>query len=88
MTDHGFLNEMGYVWQTLQDVDGGGDFLDANFRLSPHSETQQNRAKAVPSPAATPSPSMEGVANSEGKGTEGGESKEGEAPFSAHQDLE
>lgn len=39
---------MGYVWQTLSDIDGGGDFLDASFNLSPHSQTQQNRERAVP----------------------------------------
>lgn len=81
MTDHGFLNEMGYVWQTLLDVDGGGDFLDAHFHLSPHSQTQQNRAEAVPSSSTTP-PS-EATATSE----TGGEG-EGEAHLPLDQDLE
>ncbi len=47
---------MGYVWQLLSDIDGGGDFLDAHFHLSPHSEMQQNRAESsVPSTDASPS---------------------------------
>lgn len=49
VTDHGFLNEMGYVWQVLSDIDGGGEFLDATFNPSPHSQTQQKRQEAVPS---------------------------------------
>ena len=40
VTDHGFLNELGYVWQALSDIDGGGEFLDAHFHLSPQSQSQ------------------------------------------------
>ena len=29
VTDHGFVNEYGHVWQTLSDIDGDGDFMDA-----------------------------------------------------------
>ena len=86
MTDHGFLNEMGYVWQTLLDVDGGGDFLDAHFRLSPHSQAQQNRANAVPTSSATPS--SETAATGEGRVTSEGVGKEGGAPLSVDQELE
>ena len=40
VTDLGFLNELGYVWETLTDIDGGGDFLDAQFHWSPQVDTQ------------------------------------------------
>ena len=30
----------------LSDIDGGEDFQDAHFHLSPHSPTQQNRAES------------------------------------------
>jgi len=43
VTDQGFLNELGYVWQSLSDIDGGGDFLDAKFSLSPQSASQALR---------------------------------------------
>ena len=43
MTDQGFLNELGYIWQSLSDIDGGGDFLDAKFNPSPQSESQALR---------------------------------------------
>ena len=46
VTDHGFLNELDHVWETLEDVDGGGNFLDAQFRWSSHSQTQQRREEA------------------------------------------
>ena len=43
VTDHGFLNELDHVWETLEDVDGGGSFLDSRFRQSSTSQTQQRR---------------------------------------------
>ncbi len=62
MTDHGFLNEMGYIWQTLSDIDGGGDFCDATFSPSPQSQSQTIRsnqqehssAEATPTPNVSP----------------------------------
>ena len=75
---------MGYVWQTVLDVDGGGDFLDAQFHLSPHSQTQQKREEAVPSSSATPS--TQTTTTSEVRDTGGEPRKEGEAPI--NQDLE
>ena len=46
VTDYGFLNELDHVWETLEDVDGGGDFLDGTFRWTSPSESQQRREKA------------------------------------------
>ena len=43
VTDHGFLNELDHVWETLEDIDGGGRFLDSCFRQSSTSQTQQRR---------------------------------------------
>ena len=43
MTDSGFVNELGHVWQTVTDIDGSGDFLDAQFKYSTHSIPQSNR---------------------------------------------
>ena len=28
------------MWETLTDIDGGGDFLDAQFHWSPQADTQ------------------------------------------------
>lgn len=47
VTDHGFLNEHDHIWQTLSDIDGDGDFLDANFQWSSHSEMQKNRVEGA-----------------------------------------
>ena len=47
VTDHGFLNEHDHIWQTLSDIDGDGDFLDANFQWSSHSERQRDRVEGV-----------------------------------------
>ena len=33
ITDMGYLNEQGHIWQGLSDVHGNGDFFDAQFRL-------------------------------------------------------
>lgn len=46
MTDYGFLSELDHVWETLEDIDGGGNFLDAAFRWTSHSESQRRREKA------------------------------------------
>lgn len=43
VTDSGFVNELGHVWQTITDIDGSGDFLDAQFKHSSHSIAQQSR---------------------------------------------
>ena len=32
VTDHGFVNEHGHVWQTLSTTDGDESFMDARFR--------------------------------------------------------
>ena len=32
VTDHGFVNELGHVWQTLSSTDGDESFMDAKFR--------------------------------------------------------
>ena len=50
VTDQGFLNELGYVWQTLSDNDGGGDFLDAKFSPTPQSESQTHLRQKQDSP--------------------------------------
>ncbi len=47
---------MSYIWQTLIDVDGGGEFLDANFQLAPHSHMQQNREESVPNAPTSQTP--------------------------------
>lgn len=39
VTDFGFLNELGHVWHVLCDIDDSGDFLDANFQISPSSQS-------------------------------------------------
>ena len=66
MTDHGFVGEASHVWETLEDIDGGGDFLDARFRPSGHSHTQQQRV---------------GGAGSKVGAKEEEEEEEGEAPL-------
>uniref|UniRef100_UPI00358F311D ubiquitin carboxyl-terminal hydrolase MINDY-2-like isoform X4 n=1 Tax=Myxine glutinosa TaxID=7769 RepID=UPI00358F311D len=38
VTDQGFLREDKVVWESLQNVDGDGNFFDANFGLRPPSE--------------------------------------------------
>ena len=43
VTDHGFLNEHGHVWEVLSNIEGDGDFLDATFHWSSHSDLQQKR---------------------------------------------
>ncbi|XP_064384626.1 ubiquitin carboxyl-terminal hydrolase MINDY-1-like isoform X2 [Halichondria panicea] len=43
VTDSGFVNELGHVWKTVTDIDGSGDFLDAQFKYSTHSIPQGNR---------------------------------------------
>lgn len=74
---------MGYVWQLLSDIDGGGDFLDAHFNLSPHSQMQQNRAESsVPSTDASPSKQV----TSTQEDSRGDEMTEAPAPI--NQDLE
>ncbi|CAI8006633.1 Ubiquitin carboxyl-terminal hydrolase MINDY-1 [Geodia barretti] len=45
VTDHGFVNEHGHVWQTLSTTDGDESFMDARFRPSAVSEVQQEREK-------------------------------------------
>lgn len=47
VTDHGFINEYDHIWQILSDIDGDGDFLDANFRWSSHSEMQKDRVEGA-----------------------------------------
>jgi len=32
VTDMGFLNEFGHVWETMEDVSGDAHFLDAAFK--------------------------------------------------------
>lgn len=39
------MNELDHVWQVVSDIDGSGDFLDAQFQLSAHSMRQQTREK-------------------------------------------
>lgn len=46
VTDYGFLSELDHVWETLVDIDGGGDFLDAHFRWTSHSESQRKSEEA------------------------------------------
>lgn len=46
VTDHGFLNELDHIWETLDDIDGGGNFLDSQFRWSSTSQTQQRREES------------------------------------------
>ena len=46
VTDHGFLNELDHVWETLEDIDGGGSFIDGQFRWSSHSKSQERREVA------------------------------------------
>jgi hypothetical protein len=43
VTDHGFVNEHGHIWQTLSSTDGDESFMDARFRPSAVSEVQQER---------------------------------------------
>lgn len=33
MTDQGFLQEEGLVWESLHNVEGDGNFCDSDFRL-------------------------------------------------------
>lgn len=33
MTDQGFLQEEGLVWESLHNVEGDGNFCDSHFRL-------------------------------------------------------
>ena len=49
------------AFQVLGDIDGGGDFLDAKFQWSSHSDTQRRR--------------VEGHANAEGEGQGEGKDK-------------
>ena len=39
VTDMGFLNEFGHVWETMEDVSGGGYFLSAAFEPHPSDHT-------------------------------------------------
>ena len=32
VTDMGFLNEFGHVWETMEDISGDAHFLDAAFK--------------------------------------------------------
>ncbi|XP_028820629.1 ubiquitin carboxyl-terminal hydrolase MINDY-1 [Denticeps clupeoides] len=51
VTDQGFLQEEGVVWESLHNVEGDGNFCDSEFRLSHLSQ----RSGVSPSPAvATP----------------------------------
>ena len=52
VTDSGFVTELDHVWQTVTDIDGSGDFLDAQFKYASHSVAQANREK--PSPVDVP----------------------------------
>jgi hypothetical protein len=49
VTDYGFLNEFGHVWQALVDVDDSGDFYGANF-------TRSSSAVDVSSPSTSNPP--------------------------------
>lgn len=69
VTDHGFLNEHGHVWEVLSNIEGDGDFLDATFHWSSHSDLQQKREERA-------GQKQEG----EEAGTEEGEKEEEEAP--------
>lgn len=79
VTDHGFLNELGYVWQTLSDIDGGGDFLDAHFHLSPHSQSQTHVQQDQEQSEATASPTHISPTTRTVKADEGGTETEGTA---------
>ena len=48
VTDSGFVNELDHVWQTVTDIDGSGDFLDAQFKYATHSVPQTNREQPPP----------------------------------------
>ena len=73
---------MGYVWQLLSDIDGGGDFLDAHFNLSPHSQMQKNRAESsIPSTDVSPSKQITSTLDSRGD-------EMAEAPATINPDLE
>ena len=39
VTDMGFLNEFGHVWETMEDVSGDGHFLGASFEPHPLDHT-------------------------------------------------
>ncbi|XP_077446027.1 ubiquitin carboxyl-terminal hydrolase MINDY-1 isoform X2 [Stigmatopora argus] len=49
VTDQGFLCEDGLVWESLHNVEGDGDFCDANFRLC-HPLQRQTGSSGGPSP--------------------------------------
>ncbi|XP_077600066.1 ubiquitin carboxyl-terminal hydrolase MINDY-1 [Stigmatopora nigra] len=49
VTDQGFLCEDGLVWESLHNVEGDGDFCDANFRLC-HPPQRQTGSSGGPSP--------------------------------------
>ncbi|XP_018615394.2 ubiquitin carboxyl-terminal hydrolase MINDY-1 [Scleropages formosus] len=50
VTDQGFLQEEGVVWESLHNVEGDGNFCDSNFRLC----HPPQRAAPLASPAPTP----------------------------------
>ena len=62
------------MWEVLSNVEGDGDFLDAQFRWSNHSEMQQSRENRA----------KQAVGESTVEGDEKGEEAAGQPPTSTH----
>lgn len=39
ITDMGFLNELGHVWETMEDISGDAHFVNASFEPHPSDHT-------------------------------------------------
>jgi len=62
------------VWEVLSNVEGDGDFLDAQFRWSNHSEMQQSRENRA----------RQAAGGSEAEGREKGEEDVGQQSTPTH----
>ncbi|XP_066577504.1 ubiquitin carboxyl-terminal hydrolase MINDY-1 [Amia ocellicauda] len=55
VTDQGFLQEEGLVWESLHNVEGDGNFCDSEFRLC----HPPQRVAPAPQPSAAPTPQQQ-----------------------------
>lgn len=53
VTDMGFLNEFGHVWETMEDVSGDGYFLNTLFEPYPSDHTPYLSNRTLSKPAVS-----------------------------------